>query len=418
MARRIHGEQGSGNTSFVKQIISTNDDYELMVSDDAVIVTEPATVTLPDAPYVGETHQIVADVMPGHHNPTVLVRGGRFSINGGNIRLRQSSTVTLTFTVHKEWIPSAQRGRRGEEGPRGHRGHTGSTGPTGFGATGPTGVTGATGPCCTGATGPTGAQGRVGESGGPGATGATGPTGTSTGTTGPTGPSGSGSTGPTGLGATGPTGSGGPTGPFGGPTGPTGDFGPTGAFGGPSGPTGPTGPCCTGPTGSTGAAGAIGPKGDTGDVGPSTIVQTAFVSRSTDLNNYNSNVFDPLNPIVSIARFFLPGNLVEIVASFSCASTDGSLPSIVSPTVADFVLSLKDDGGPDVILDPTGTELTFTTFDGGVSGSIVFQFIPAGVAIHTIKLLARISAGSSFNIRALSDPRRQHANIFLQETTV
>lgn len=368
MARRVHGEQGSSNTSFVRQIISTNDDYELIVSDDAVIVTEPATITLPENPYVGETHQIVADVMEHHHHPSVLVRGGRYSINGGNIRLRQSSTVTLTFTVHKEWVPSAQRGRRGEQGergPRGHRGHTGSTGATG--ATGTTGTIGSTGP--TGSTG--------------------------FGATGPTGPGNAGTTGPTGPCCTGPTGTPGPTGAFGGPTGPvgsTGTSGPTGAFGGPTGPTGAQ-----------------------GSTAPGTLVKTNFVSRTTDLNLFGDSTFDPLDPIVEITGFFFPGNLVEVVATFSAASTSVSEGDF---TIADFVLSLKDGLGSENILVPTGTELTFIIFDGGVSGSIVYRFTAVGLALQSIKLLARIRVGSSFNIHALSEPNRQHANIFLQETTV
>ena len=394
MARRIHGEQGSGNTSFVRQIISTNDDYELMVSDDAVIVTEPATVTLPDDPYVGEMHQIVADVMEHHHHPTVLVRGGRYSINGGNIRLRQSSTVTLTFTVHKEWVPSAQRGRRGEEGPRGHRGHTGPTGATG--ATGPastaSGSTGATGPTGAGATGPTGASGTTGATGPTGTTGPTGPTGSqgipgiatstgATGTTGPTGPTGSqGIPGTaTNTGATGTTG----------PTGPTGSQGipgtatNTGATG-PTGTTGPTGPCCTGPTGATGG----GSTGPTGATGPTGFGSTGPTGSTTTLQNfYSASPGANINPtaiptpyiLASIGPFTSSTGKLEIIST-AAIQIDNNNSAVF--TVARFKVLL--DGSPigiNYTLSCNGSGLRLEFQSGAVAAKLTVSLVP-----HTLTL--------------------------------
>lgn len=145
MAKRISGEQGSSNTSIVRQTIETEHDYEAMPGDDLIIVTKPIIITLPKNPYVGEVLQIVADVFKDEHDERserLLIRGGKHAINGGDIHLRKSSTITLTFTVNREWVPSVERGprgRRGEEGHHGATGPTGSTGPTG--ATGPTGGT-------------------------------------------------------------------------------------------------------------------------------------------------------------------------------------------------------------------------------------------------------------------------------------
>lgn len=177
MAHRVLGEQGSGNTSLTRDTVATEHDYTTK-KNDLVIATQPITITLDRDPYVGQVCQIVADTF-GRRDGRLLVRGGEHPINGGDVRMSESSTVTFTYTVHREWVPSAERGRRGrrgEEGPKGTAGSAGVTGPTGpgTGSTGATGPTGVTGPCCTGATGPTGTQGRVGESGGPGATGPTG----------------------------------------------------------------------------------------------------------------------------------------------------------------------------------------------------------------------------------------------------
>jgi hypothetical protein len=208
MARKIMGEQGSSNTSFVRDSVSTADDY-VAKKNDLIIATRPCRVTLDRAPYVGQICQVVADVFECHgKHERVVVEGGEYPINGGNVHLKESSTCTFTFTVHKEWVPSAERGRRGPRGEEGRRGPAGATGSTG--ATGPTGLPGTA--SATGATGPTG-------DGGP-----TGPMGTSTGPTGPTGATGPGPAGP--AGSTGPTGATGPTGP----TGATGNTGPTGTF--------------------------------------------------------------------------------------------------------------------------------------------------------------------------------------------
>jgi hypothetical protein len=187
MAKRIIGEQGGGNTSKVQTSISTEHDHKTgqgTQKEDLVIAEKPCRITLDDNPYKAQVIQIVADNFNGDGH--VHVHGGCHPINGGDLRLKKSSTVTLTFTGGKcgEWVPSGDRGPRGhhgEAGPRGSvgptglpgsatstgaTGPTGPTGPTGFGATGPTGPTGSTGATGFGSTGPTGPQGPAPEGGG------------------------------------------------------------------------------------------------------------------------------------------------------------------------------------------------------------------------------------------------------------
>jgi hypothetical protein len=205
MARKILGEQGSSNTSLVRDAVATSHDYTTE-KNDLVIAERPVTITLDRHPYVGQICQVVADIFA--RDKKLHIRGGEYPINGGDVHLSGSSTITFTFTVRKEWVPSTERGRRGPRGDEGRRGPTGTTGPTG--ATGPTGLPGSA--SATGATGPAGSSGPTGALGSTGPTGPTGNTGP-TGSTGPTGITGFGATGPTGP-AGGPTGSTGPTGSF------------------------------------------------------------------------------------------------------------------------------------------------------------------------------------------------------------
>jgi choline dehydrogenase len=115
MAKRRHGSLGSANTSLVRTIISTDEDHQIENCDDITIATKPCTVRLPKHPYVGEVCQIVADTFKEEHEKSkhLHIHGGEYPINGGNIELSESSTVTLTFTVHKEWIPSCCGGNKG-----------------------------------------------------------------------------------------------------------------------------------------------------------------------------------------------------------------------------------------------------------------------------------------------------------------
>jgi hypothetical protein len=423
MAKRISGEQGSSNTSLVRQTISTDHDYDAAPGDDLIIATRPITITLPEFPYVGEVLQIVVDVFRAKRDEKLCVRGGQYPINGGDIRLPESSTITLTFTVHHEWVPSAERGprgRKGEEGPRGRHGSTGpagSTGPTGFGSTGTTGPTGPFG-------GPAGATGPVGATGPTGITGPTGPTGstgtqgipgnaTSTGATGPTGP-----TGPTGAqgvpgsatstGATGATGSTGPTGAQGVP----GSATSTGATGN-TGPTGPTG--ATGSAGTSGLSGPTGPQGIPGADGSTVFVASRFQQRTTD-------IAQPFSPITFTSIFtslpvnLIPGNLCLVIANFSC-----DVAGATSPVVVDFRLSLQDGAGPINALVATGTELTFSGNGDGNAGTITFQFVAAGFFAHTIRIEAKIISGTgspTIELFAATQPDRHHASIYTQQTTI
>lgn len=168
MARKIIGEQGSGNTSLVRDTVATAHDYTTQ-KNDLVIATRPVVITLDRSPYVGQVCQIVADTFGGR-DKKLHIRGGEHPINGGNVHLPESSSITFTFTVHREWISTTERrDSRGEKGPKGPTGSNGVNGS--LGATGPTG------PCCTGSTGATGfsAMGPTGPTGSKGSTGATGP---------------------------------------------------------------------------------------------------------------------------------------------------------------------------------------------------------------------------------------------------
>lgn len=104
MAKRRHSSLGSSNTSLVRTIISTDEDHQIENSDDITIATKPCTVKMPRHPYVGEVCQIVADKFKKECDKKLHIHGGEYPINGGNIELSEGSTVTLTFTVHKEWV--------------------------------------------------------------------------------------------------------------------------------------------------------------------------------------------------------------------------------------------------------------------------------------------------------------------------
>lgn len=149
------------------------------------------TVSLPEEPALGETHELMA--MGGF----ITLDGNGHSIAGGVTTITLGSSLILRFTSAGVWATFLGSGAVGPQGATGATGSTGATGATGPG-TGNTGGTGATG--ATGGTGGTGATGP-----GTGNTGSTGATG-NTGVTGATGP-GTGATGSTGnTGATGPTG--------------------------------------------------------------------------------------------------------------------------------------------------------------------------------------------------------------------
>jgi hypothetical protein len=99
---RIQGTLGSSNTAFARQILRAGTHYKLATNDDVVNVdATDVQLTLPDSPYVGEKHLVIA--VDGN----CVVKGGANELIGGDVLVDHGQSGSFAFSTSKKWVQTA-----------------------------------------------------------------------------------------------------------------------------------------------------------------------------------------------------------------------------------------------------------------------------------------------------------------------